>query len=613
MKTKGEKMLRNRKYVFAIFVISVLLVIPGETISQDVTEYQNFEDMTRSLHNLVSSNKNIAAIESIAKTLEGRDVWLVTIANKNGIPLDKRPALFIGGNFEGDHLVGSQSVLAMIEYLVKNYGTQPEVKKSIDEHVYYIIPRVNPDAAELMFAQIKTGRKTNTKPYDGDNDGRMDEDGPEDLNKDGVITVMRIKDDNGLYMIDPSDSRLMKKADPARGESGEYSIYWEGIDNDNDGFINEDPPGGVDINRNFQHDYPYYKDDAGWHMVSEFESRAVLDWIIFHRNVAAILTFGESDNLIKAPNSRGQLSTNREVDLFNFANASTSEAGRVGIVSAPSSGRFGGRRMSRDQAAQQVPASPRRPETSPATTVNTVDLIYFETISEKYNEITGIKEQPVLRDPQGAFFQYGYYQYGVPSFSTPGWGLPSAGTLARGTRTGMDKQFLNYLDNSDINGFVEWTSFNHPELGEVEIGGFTPFEVCNPPAGEIAKSGTKHGEFAVYLTTLFAKVKIAKIEVKNHGGGIFRITAEVENSGYLPTALQHGVVSRSVKPTMVQLGVDPEQILSGSSKTNFFQKLDGSGKRQKYEWLIKGQSGDRIELQVVAQKAGTDTKTIVLK
>ncbi|MFC2161881.1 M14 family zinc carboxypeptidase, partial [Acidobacteriota bacterium] len=234
MKTKGEKMLRNRKYVFAIFVISVLLVIPGETISQDVTEYQNFEDMTRSLHNLVSSNKNIAAIESIAKTLEGRDVWLVTIANKNGIPLDKRPALFIGGNFEGDHLVGSQSVLAMIEYLVKNYGTQPEVKKSIDEHVYYIIPRVNPDAAELMFAQIKTGRKTNTKPYDGDNDGRMDEDGPEDLNKDGVITVMRIKDDNGLYMIDPSDSRLMKKADPARGESGEYSIYWEGIDNDND-------------------------------------------------------------------------------------------------------------------------------------------------------------------------------------------------------------------------------------------------------------------------------------------------------------------------------------------------------------------------------------------
>lgn len=623
VKTKGETILKNRKHIFVIFAVSLLLIIPGKTNAQDFTDYQNFEDMTRSLHDFVNANKNIAAIESIAKTLEGRDLWLITIANKVGIPLEKRPALFIGANFEGDHLVGSQTALAVIDYLLKNYSTDPDVKKSIDEHVYYILPRANPDAAELMFAQIKTGRKTNTKPYDSDNDGRMDEDGPEDLNKDGFITVMRVKDDNGLYMIDPDDSRLMKKANPAKGESGEYSIYWEGIDNDNDGFINEDPPGGVDINRNFQHEYPYYQDDVGWHMVSELESRAILDWIISHRNVAAILTFGESDNLINAPNNRGQLSTDRGLELFNFANASYSEAGKVGMVTAASGGRFGGRR-SRSPAAPQESASPRRPSGGPETTVNTSDLIYFETISEKYREITGIKDQPVLRIPQGAFFQYGYYQYGVPSFSTPGWGMTSPDTasprsksMARGTGSagpaGVDSQFLEYLDSQNIKGFVEWTSFNHPEFGDVEIGGFTPYEVSNPASGEIAKLGPKHGEFAVYLTTLFAKVKIAKTEVTNHGGGIFRITVEVENSGYLPTALQHGVTSRSVKPTMVQLGVDPKQILSGSAKTNFFQKLDGSGKRQKYEWLIKGNSGDKIELKVVAQKAGSDTKMIVLK
>jgi len=190
----------------------------------------------------------------------------------------------------------------------------------------------------------------------------------------------------------------------------------------------------------------------------------------------------------------------------------------------------------------------------------------------------------------------------------------SAGPAAgRQQSIGIDKQYLEYLDSRSIEGFVEWTSFNHPGLGDVEIGGFTPYEVSNPSSDEIVKLGPKHGEFAVYLTTLFAKVKIAKTEVINHGGGIFRITAEVENSGYLPTALQHGVTSRAVKPTLVQLGVDPKQILSGSSKMNFFQKLDGSGKRQKYEWLIKGSSGDKIELLVVAQKAGSDTKTIVLK
>ncbi len=164
-----------------------------------------------------------------------------------------------------------------------------------------------------------------------------------------------------------------------------------------------------------------------------------------------------------------------------------------------------------------------------------------------------------------------------------------------------------------MTGFVDWKTFNHPDLGEVEIGGFTPYEINNPPASKIAKLGEAHGKFAVWLSSLYAKVKVAKTEIINHGGGVFRIKAEVENTGFLPTSLKHGVDSRSVSPTMVQLGVNPKTIISGDAKTNFFQALDGSGKRQKYEWLIKGKSGDEIELKVVAQKAGTDKVTITLK
>ena len=39
-------------------------------------------------------------------------------------------------------------------------------------------------------------------------------------------------------------------------------------------------------------------------MVSEAETRALLDYVLAHRNIAAILTFGESDNLIAAPAAR---------------------------------------------------------------------------------------------------------------------------------------------------------------------------------------------------------------------------------------------------------------------------------------------------------------------
>jgi hypothetical protein len=560
--------------------------------------------------------------------------------------------MFIGANFEGDHLIGSEISLSVINYLLKNYSTDEAVKKSIDNHVYYIVARINPDGAEKMFSSIKTGIKTNISLYDADNDGRMDEDGPDDLNKDGFITMMRVKDDNGLYMLNNDDPRLLMKADPKKGEAGSYSIYWEGIDNDNDGFINEDPIGGVDINRNFMHDYPYFTDDAGWHMVSEKESIALISWVIEHRNIAIMLNFGESDNLITPPNSKGQLSSDRALELVTIANESYSEAKKVGMISTGGGGRFGGMfgfGRGRQEQQSAAPTGRQRPSRNAETTFSSADLEYFNKASEKYKELTGIKTAPSIRDPKGSFFQYGYFQYGVLSFSTPGWGLDITGDAPEvsrrpsgndsggaeqpaspprggrgagaspamstpgGSQNGIDKEYLSFLDKSSINGFVDWQTINHPEFGEVEVGGFTPYEINNPPSSKIVELGSSHAEFAVWLSTLYADVKISKFEVVNHGGGIFRIKAEIENSGFLPTSLNQGVTSRSVAPTMVQLGVNPESIISGSAKTNFFQALAGSGSIQKYEWLIKGKQGDIIELKVVAQKAGTDKVNITLK
>lgn len=617
--------------MITIAIIGMLSHAPA-VVSQDFSSYHNYDDLTKELKRLVNANKGIAKIESIGKTLEGRDLWVVTIANPDGAPVDERPAMFIGANFEGDHLIGSEISLSVINHLLKNYNSDDAVKNSINDHVYYIIPRMNPDAAEKMFASIKTGQKTNTHEYDGDNDGRMDEDGPDDLNEDGYITMMRVKDENGLYMIDKDEPRLMKKADPAKGESGEYSIYWEGIDNDNDGFINEDPEGGIDINRNFMHEYPYFKDDAGWHMVSENESRALMEWIIKHRNIAIMLNFGESDNLVVPPGAKGTLSSGKGIDMINIANESYAGASKVGMINTRSGSRFGAMfSMGGGRQGQQdaQPTGRRRSSRNAETTFNKDDLEYFKKASDKYKELTGIKTQAPLRNPKGTFFQYGYFQFGALSFSTSGWGIDleeeadDSGRKPGGNSkrpapesskpTGIDKNYLNWLDKNNIKGFIDWQTFPHPEFGEVEIGGFTPYEINNPPMDKIKELGESHGKFVVWLSGLYAKIRIAKTEVINHGGGIFRIKAEIVNDGFLPTALSHGVTSKAVRPTMVQLGVKPEIIISGNSKTNFFQALAGSGMRQKYEWVIKGKSGDKIELKVVAQKAGSDKIIISLK
>lgn len=613
---------------FRLLLLLGLMALPPVVLAQQLDGYHDFDAMTSRVTALVSAHSNLATVESIGTTLEGRDVWLVTVGNRSGSPLSERPGLLVAAGLEGNQLVGTQLSLEALEHLLASYASDQDVKARLDNQVIYFLPRVNPDGAERAFAAVQTGSPLNGSNYDDDNDGRMNEDAPEDLNGDGFITVMRVPDPKGAYMVDPDDSRLMKRADATKGEAGTHSIYWEGTDSDGDGFYNDDGPGGVDINRNFQHEYPYYEADAGIHMVSERESRAVMDFVIANRNIAMMLVYGASDNLVTPPNDKGELGPARGLDLWNFASASNDGARDVGVF-ATQTRRFGGFGGFGGFGQQgQGGGSSGGGGQRPATTVNRSDLPYFTKVSELYKAATDLSAVPAIRKPEGALFQYGYYQFGVPSFSTPGWapavaadsssseggsGQGGRGRMARGGGSSVDAAVLKWMDAEGIDGFVDWADHDHPELGTVEIGGFKPYHAVNPPMSVVAELGPKHGAFIAEISGLFADVNIAETTVTDEGGGIFRITAEVENSGFLPTATAHGVRSRSVRPTMVQLGIDPEDLLSGSAKTSFFQATDGSGRRQSFEWIIRGSRGDSIDLRVVSQKGGSDTRTMRLQ
>jgi hypothetical protein len=696
---KGGRLKKpQRKAKGAAFLVAAFLCgLTAAGFAQDSGKYHTYAELTSMLQSLAAANPGLVKLESIGKTPDKRDIWALQVANPAGVPPAERPGLLIAANFEADHLVGSELAVFIADYLVKNAATNAGVKQRLNEGVIYIVPRVNPDGAEAMWAPLKWSRRTNAKPYDDDNDGRTDEDGPVDLNKDGFITIMRVKDPNGAFIVDPEEPRLMRRADPKKGETGQYALYWEGIDNDGDGFIGEDGPGGVNINRNFMHEYPYYKPEAGRLMVSEAETRAMLEFMVAHRNIEAILTFGESDNLIVPPNTGGALSSAKQIDLVEFANASNALASRTGLFGAggiflggrgggggeimlteemlqmlmAGGGGFevimggprgGGTRGGQTAAQQPTSARAQMPARAAATTVNTADVEYFRLVGQKYAELTGIRQQPFVVKPEGAFFQAGYFNFGVPSFSTPGWGFPevprgqgmgpgmmggqppagggqaqmaqmqqfaagqragaagtgqrsggTAGAAAGAEAQGYDRSILQWMDREKIDGFVNWTKVQHPAFGEVEVGGFKPYTVTNPPAAKIAELGGPHAEFALYLMGLFPKVQVAKLEAVNHGGGLFRIKAEVANIGFWPTAFAHAVTARAVKPTMVQLQVKPDAIISGSAKTNSSQVLGGSGGRVKYEWLIKAKAGDTVELKVVSQKAGTDKRSVTLK
>jgi hypothetical protein len=666
---------RVRAVVLAAML--VWLFAPAATAA-DFAKYHTFQELTAELKAIAAVNPSIARIASIGKTREGRDIWAVEIANPAGVPLDQRPALLIASNFEGDHLVGSELALYLADFFVRGYATDAVVKQRLDTSVVYIVPRVNADGAELMFAPVKTGRRTNATPFDADNDGRIDEDPAEDLNKDGFVTVMRVKDPKGPFMVSPDDARLMKRADASKGESGGWALYWEGLDKDGDGYIAEDGPGGADINRNFMHQYPYYEPDAGRYMVSEAETRAMLEFMLKHRNIAAILTFGESDNLIVTPTRRGELGAANPINLIDFAGRSLAEARRAGMFQDTGGGGRGGRGGgggmfimadegaapggARGGATTQAGGRAGMPSQRPNSTIATLDYEYYRAASEKYRELTGLRAPGYVRTPAGAFFEYGYYQFGALSFSTPGWGLPGGGRPAgmgpggaapgagaapagmtgapggtaaafggqrgggaRGGMTpgtadaggdapeGIDLRLLQWMDAEKVDGFVKWTPFKHATLGDVEIGGFKPYVTTNPPAAKIPELGAAHAKFALYLSSLFAKVAIAKTEVTALGGGLFRIKADIANTGYLPTALAQGVQARVVKPIVVQLGVAPESIVTGDQKTTQVPSLTGAGTRQSFEWVVKGTPGSTVVLKAISQKSGTDTATLTLR
>jgi hypothetical protein len=178
---------------------------------------------------------------------------------------------------------------------------------------------------------------------------------------------------------------------------------------------------------------------------------------------------------------------------------------------------------------------------------------------------------------------------------------------------GADAKILAALEGAGIDAFVDWTAYEHPQLGTVEIGGFRPYATTNPPADQVADLGAKHGEFAARLAGMLPDASIVGTEVTDHGGGVFTVTAEVQNSGYFPTAAAHAISARAVYPVTVQIGVDSGDVLTGADKTVTTTTLPGSGGREKFSWVIRGRDGQSVELVLISQNGGRDTATVTLR
>jgi hypothetical protein len=263
-------------------------------------EYLDNKNLAQQLQTAAESHVRLVHLKQAAETLKKNPVWLVELGQGTDEERKRRPALLLVAGLEGNDLAGAASALFWLQQLLQDHATNGPATRLLDSTTIYIFPRLNPDAAETYFTRPKHESLVSRKPVDDDHDGLVDEDDVDDLNDDESITQMRIKDPNGRWKPHPQHPGfLMVQA--AADEMGEYTLLgWEGIDNDGDGEVNEDPVGGYDTNRNWAWDWQpnYIQFGAQDYPFSLPESRSISEFVISRPNIAAFQSYHNFGGMI---------------------------------------------------------------------------------------------------------------------------------------------------------------------------------------------------------------------------------------------------------------------------------------------------------------------------
>ena len=542
----------------------------------DKYHYPTYAEIITIMNNWAAKWPDLVEVYSAGKSFEGLDIWQMTITNKATGPAEHKPAMFVGANRHSGEVTTRPAALEFAWRLLSGYGVDPEITYLLDNFAYYVRPVENPDGSEMYLNTAQTNRST-VRPYDDDGDGVCDEDPGDDLDGDGFIRQMRqyVGPGNGNYIIDPNDpsGRIMVRVGDGNGD---YLVMNEGIDNDGDGRINEDGIGGLDLHRNYPENgrpmreatgYGWTQGGAGEYPLSEPEMRSMFLWMVTHPNISIVQTMDTAVPMHLRPPSTSRT----EESMF--------------------------------------------PE----------DAAYYVWFDTHGKELSGYaRAGDVYQDYGGGrpLFghspDYGYFQFGAIWYGDELWGRQDyvEDYNGDGVIDIYDQLWMN--DNIDeIKGklFQDWTPVEHPDLGEVEVGGWNPkFWNQNPPAGSLlAKAVDKQTAFNMLLAKSLPKLEVTGVALQKQPDGNTLLTVTIANTGFLPDALTQAKLVKMVREGTAALTLgEGLSFAEGSAPRSqdigtFAGKLDPEGSVKTVSWLLSG-SGEAT-LTVRSTRGGQfDTK-----
>ena len=554
----------------------------------DFNRYFKNHELEETITGWASSYPTLIKLDKIGKSYEGRPIWLLTITNQETGPDNEKSAVWIDANIHATEIAGTTTALMLVYNLLTGYGEDNQITNLLDNSVYYVVPRMNPDGAELALQDIPEWVRSGVRPYPWEDK----EEGlhSQDIDEDGRILQMRIKDPNGNWKVSSLDSRLMEKRQPDDQGGEYYRVFPEGYLEDYDGYQIKiaRPHRGLDFNRNFPIDWRPEDDQrgAGPYPTSEPEIKAMVDYIISHPNINVAITYHTYSGVILRP-----------------------------------------------------------PSTHPDEEMDANDLWVYKSISQRGTDLIGYPNASVYHDfryhPKqvisGVFDDWIFNHLGIYAFTVELWDIVSQAGI-------KDRKFIEWLrdhpheedvkilqwadENAGEGAYVNWYEFDHPQLGKVELGGWNMFYTWRNPPHKFMGEEAKHNvPFALALGKMLPHLEINTLEVKKVTEGTYTLNLVVDNNGFLPTYTSNQGKKRSVmREVRVELDLpDGAELLNGREKTKLGHLEGRSNKigqifvissptdnRGRLEWTLKAQSGSKVALHIISERAGSIHKEISL-
>ena len=550
--------------------------------------FLRYDELTDELRRLVREHPDLAVVESIGRSHEGRDIWLVTVTDAATGPHDAKPAQWVDANIHATELTGSVAALHLIDALLTS--DDPAFVRARQTRTFYVVPRVNPDGAELAMADRPRLLRSSTRPWpwrDGHVPPGLD---VADVDGDGRILHMRIADPDGAWEPHADEPTLMvpRAVDDDPDAGVYYRVMFEGTITDHDGFTipTPAPVEGLDLNRNYPAGWGTVVPGAGDHPLSEPEVASVV------RAIAA------------RPNICG----------FNAYHTSG------GVLLRPSSTR----------------ADAALPPT---------DVWVWKALGARCTELTGYPVHSVFEDftwdkdspMSGASDDWAYEHLGVYGWTTEFWDVVAHATDHRappaiwfvGPTVDDELAVLRWYEARWPGRYhVPWRAFDHPQLGLVEIGGWDDiFAWGNPPPELLAAEVARHADFAVHQALASPSIALRAVHVERAGADMWRVSVGVANDGWLPTDVTAWArKQRLVLPLVVELTGDGIEVLDGPARRELGQlegRLsarfarpgfgDGTPDRALVRFVVRAAAGATMTIEARHQRAGRDRRVIVLE